>query len=42
MDKFLARSARYQSLMRAEIARLVLDTARVVEAVADAVSGAVR
>ncbi|WP_369037696.1 hypothetical protein [Streptomyces adonidis] len=50
MDKFLARSARYQSLMRAEIARLGLDTARVVdagdgrsvEAVADAVSGAVR
>ncbi|MFF3380697.1 hypothetical protein ACFYXF_48110 [Streptomyces sp. NPDC002680] len=45
MDKFLARSARYQSLMRAEIARLGLDPARVVdagggrsvEAVADAV-----
>ncbi|UIX32169.1 hypothetical protein [Streptomyces sp. GQFP] len=32
MDKFLARSARYQSLMRAEIAGLGLDPARVVDA----------
>jgi 2-phosphoglycerate kinase len=50
MDKFLARSARYQSLMRAELATLGLNPARVVdagdgrsvEAVADAVLGAVR
>ncbi|NEC85149.1 hypothetical protein [Streptomyces sp. SID12501] len=49
MDKFLARSARYQSLMRAELAGLGLDPARVVdsgdgrpvEAVADAVLRAV-
>ncbi|MGY1499757.1 hypothetical protein ACW4TU_24805 [Streptomyces sp. QTS52] len=49
MDKFLARSARYQSLMRAELAALGLDPARVVdsgdgrpvEAVADAVLRAV-
>lgn len=50
MDKFLARSARYQYLMRAELTALGLDPARVVdagdgrsvEAVADAVLDAVR
>ncbi|WP_330289908.1 hypothetical protein [Streptomyces sp. NBC_00576] len=49
MDKFLARSARYQSLMRTELTRLGLDTARVVDSgdgrsvaeVADAVLRAV-